>query len=277
MAKIIPIWQRVAVLLAVVTGLPAGAQPFPAGPATGETVAMSEIIDGETLRLKDGRVVRLAAIVAPRPPLPRSGTQARPDPALDALVLSARSALADQASGRPLTIHPTTRHADRHGRIVAHVIDHKGNWLQAGLVRRGLARVDTTGPSDIDLTVLLQTEAEARRYRRGLWAHFAFRPRKADEAGRWIDTFQLVEGTVATGVNNRAASLTLIGERTPPFTIVIPGKVRVAFRQHDLSPVALAGKTIRVRGWIRWRNGPYIEALNPAQIEMTEPIVARSD
>lgn len=43
-----------------------------------------------------------------------------------------------------------------------------------------------------------------------------------------------------------------------------------AFRRGGLDPAALAGKRVRIRGWLLWRNGPYIGATHPEQVEVIE-------
>ena len=41
-----------------------------------------------------------------------------------------------------------------------------------------------------------------------------------------------------------------------------------AFTAAGIDLTALAGKRLRVRGWVMWRNGPMIEATHPEQIEL---------
>jgi hypothetical protein len=40
------------------------------------------------------------------------------------------------------------------------------------------------------------------------------------------------------------------------------------FTAAGLAPKSLAGRQIRVRGWIEERGGPWIEAMYPEQIEL---------
>jgi hypothetical protein len=41
-----------------------------------------------------------------------------------------------------------------------------------------------------------------------------------------------------------------------------------AFKEAGIDPKALAGKKLRVRGWVEWRNGPMIRATHAEQIEL---------
>ncbi|HKB00288.1 MAG TPA: hypothetical protein VKD02_05955 [Methyloceanibacter sp.] len=43
----------------------------------------------------------------------------------------------------------------------------------------------------------------------------------------------------------------------------IARKDAAAFATAGLDPPTLAGKRLRVRGWLAWRNGPMIEATHP--------------
>jgi hypothetical protein len=52
------------------------------------------------------------------------------------------------------------------------------------------------------------------------------------------------------------------------FTISVARKDMSAFTTAGIDLKGLAGKRLRVRGWVEWRNGPLIEASHPEQIEV---------
>jgi hypothetical protein len=54
------------------------------------------------------------------------------------------------------------------------------------------------------------------------------------------------------------------------FTISLAPKVARLFRREGIEPVAMQGKRIRVRGWLKSFNGPMISATHPEQIEVLE-------
>ena len=54
------------------------------------------------------------------------------------------------------------------------------------------------------------------------------------------------------------------------FTIGIAPKVRKKLSKQGISPLEWTHKKIRVRGWIRSYNGPYIELTHAEQIEIIE-------
>ena len=52
------------------------------------------------------------------------------------------------------------------------------------------------------------------------------------------------------------------------FTIAVARKDSDALRAEGLNLKSLAGKRLRVRGWVEWRNGPMIEVTHLGQIEV---------
>jgi hypothetical protein len=102
-----------------------------------------------------------------------------------------------------------------------------------------------------------------------LWALPEFRVIGADEAMRHIDSFQLVEGRVRTVERKGARTFLNFGEDwRSDFTVEIGAKPRRQFVGAGLDPGDYRGKMVRVRGWIRSRNGPLIELVQPEQIEV---------
>lgn len=254
--------QATCLVVLLVLGSPAGAQPV--SDQGGETVIVASALDGDTLSLVDGRRVRLAGIAAPKA-APEERGQADRD--LGVLAATARDRLASLSAGRRVTLHPGAGQTDRHGRIVAQLVA-DGSWIQAELLRHGLARVENVPEAGRDVAALLAIEDGARRSRHGIWSHPSFRIQRPDEAGRRLDTFQIVEGQIAA-IRRAGSGLRLVfaGEREPAFAVSVPRGARTILREAGLDAESSAGETVRVRGWIGWRDGPFIEVAHPAQIE----------
>lgn len=51
-------------------------------------------------------------------------------------------------------------------------------------------------------------------------------------------------------------------------TITLNGRARRMFLRSGLDPETWAGKSIRVRGWVKFRHGSMINAGHPEQIEV---------
>ncbi|MFO1060837.1 MAG: thermonuclease family protein [Dongiaceae bacterium] len=263
------------VLLLLLLGGPSVASPAAtadagapaAGPeAAGGTVVSVE--DGDSLTLADGRRVRLAAIDAPEPP-PETADGAAPQGTPAA---AAREALAALALGKRVTLATGAHPRDRYGRVLAQLTTGDGLWLQGELLRRGLARVHSFPDSRALVPQMLAIEAEARAAGRGGWALPAWRvlaPRQAADA---VDSFQLVEGrVVGVGVRGGRTYVDFGADWRSDLSLSLDGRARRLCESVGLDPAALAGRRVRVRGWLRLSRGPLIEITHPEQIELLPP------
>lgn len=257
-------WLVGAVL---VLGTSAAGEPLPEGLGGGDPAQVIGIVDGETARLSDGSELRLAAILTPQATPPRAGQSTRPDPELERLQAAARNALAALIEGQSVTLYFDGPRRDRHGRQVAHLAGPTTPWVQAALVSHGLARVQTTPDNKAGFAALLRLEAVARDAGRGLWRHDAFRVRAPHELGRWIDTFQIVEGTTIAIEGARPAGRLALESNNVRLALNVSARARSELRADGRDIGALGGLALRVRGWVRWQNGPVIDVTHAAQIE----------
>ncbi len=227
------------------------------------TATAAEITDGDTLVLSDKVTVRLVGIQAPKLPLDRPHFKEWP------LAKEARRALEDMTLGRRLTLHPGTRTMDRWGRALAHLERDDGLWIQGEMLRLGWARVYTF-PDNRGLAVeMLALEREARAARRGIWANPYYFIVTPERAGKVVNSFQLVEGTVRQAADVKGRVYLNFGEDwKTDFTVTVPARVRQALARQGIDPMTLGGKTIRVRGWLKQYNGPAIELTHPEQLEL---------
>lgn len=241
---------------------------WPLPPRAEEAVSrVVAVIDGDTLRIDppvDGLdEVRLAGIEAVKPPLGRPAD--RPWP----LALQADRALADLAQGQAVRLVAAERPVDRYGRLLAQVYLADGRWLQGELLREGLARVATSADSRAEAKRMQVIEAEAREARRGLWASPVYAIASPTTVRDRVGSFAVVEGEVvaARRVKNRVY-LNFGSDWRDDFTVTIAAAALPLFAEARLDPLALAGKSVRVRGWVERYNGPAIEATHPEQIEV---------
>jgi endonuclease YncB( thermonuclease family) len=246
------------------------AAPIMCGPAAGELRRGAEVraeraLDGDTLALAGGRVLRLVGVLAPKA-ADRGGARDIAD-----AVAAARAALDRLARGKTLALWHGDLAEDRHGRILAYARTEDGLWLQDELLRLGQARVFTQAGGAERAAAMLALEAEARQARRGLWSLAAYAVRGDEEAGRFVDSFQIVEGRVLKAAPAREVFYLNFGrDFRRDFTIGLDRAALRAFRRTGRDAATLQGKRIRVRGWLLWRNGPYIGATHPEQVEVID-------
>ncbi len=247
--------------------LPAPAPACDLSPPEPGTVAA--VIDGETLKLADGRTVRLIGAKAPMPPLGLRADDPWP------FVEEAKDALTRLAAGKAVELRYGGAKTDRHGYALAQAFVVEGGerlWLQQEMVRQGLARVYSFADNRACVKELLAEEAGAREKRLGLWASSLYRVESAENVerlGRLTESYQLVEGRVASvGSGRSRLYLNFARDWKSDFTVSVARKDAGAFVAGGVDLEALAGRRIRVRGWVIWRNGPMIEATHPEQIEV---------
>jgi endonuclease YncB( thermonuclease family) len=242
----------------------AAAMEPPPGLALREHGEVRAVVDGATFTLADGRTIRLAGLDVPRAGMPgeRGGRRG-------AVAIAAQDTLSGLLAGTAVDLAPLGPGPDRYGRILAQVVDAKSRWVQAAMVESGYARVTMFPGEAFGLRPLLALEAEARAAKRGLWALSEFRVINAEEAIRHLDSFQLVEGRVRIVERKAGRTFLNFGEDwRSDFTIEIAARLRRQLLLVGLDPAEVQGKMVRVRGWIKSRNGPLIELVQPEQIEV---------
>jgi endonuclease YncB( thermonuclease family) len=214
-------------------------------------------IDISTIRLDDGREVRLAGIV----PSSQDETKAAGAAALSAIV-----------GGHDVTLRGEDDAPDRYGRQPAFVfLPGSETTVQSELLRRGEALISTEVANKDCATELAAAEAEARQAKRGTWADLAA-IKNAESPGdilARIGRFTVVEGKVLSVRQAGATTYLNFGRNwTRDFAVTISRRMVPAFEAAGLSPKSLENRRIRVRGYVEARGGPRIEALRVGQIEV---------
>ena len=232
----------------------------------GKTAVVTEVVDGDTVTLDDGRAVRLVGIQSPKLSLGRARVADQP------LAKEAKGVLEELVLGQRVTLFFGGATGDRHGRHLAHLRRDDDLWIQGELLRRGLARVYSFPDNRAEVAAMLGIEDEARQARRGIWRLDYFRVRDAGDAGRFIGRFELVVGKVMSAATaNGRTYLNFGADWKQDFTATISPRDRTSFRSGGIDPLTWDGRAIRVRGWIKSLNGPMIEVTHPEQVEVLDP------
>jgi micrococcal nuclease len=225
----------------------------------GTPIKIQKPVDATTLLSDDGTIYSLTGL-----DIPDDGTTAP----------LALKRLNELASGKSCTLYQTRN--DKKGRLnrmnqtLGHLTCGKDeNWLQGTLLSEGLARVRTTPENNQLASMMLILESTARSKKLGLWALPANLPLNPTTAATHINSFQLVEGKIYSAAQTKdAIFLNFTPDWKTDFSIGIPSKLRRDFSKLHIDPLALKGQTIRVRGWMRDYNGPYIELDHAEQLEL---------
>jgi len=226
----------------------------------GMTGRVEAIIDATTLRLEGGAELRLAGVEAAPP------TASAAD--------AARAFLAARVLGEMIEIRTGAVPIDRYGRTVGHAFltgTDGAPSVGALLAGAGLARVSAPLGDASCTGALLAAERSARDAGLGLWPEHP--PISAyDPALRLMnDGFALVEGRVlSVGRRDRTVYLNFGRDWSTDFTVSMTVGAAAAIEAAGGPFDALVGRTVRVRGVLAHRDGPWIRVDGAWQIEILD-------
>jgi micrococcal nuclease len=215
----------------------------------------------QTLRLSDGRFVRLAEILVPAPLL------AGFDPSA-----AASAYLRQAAVGRKVEVKFGGVQRDRYGVYTGHIYvqGEPAIWLQDGLVRSGFAIAAPLPDNHACSQQLLAAEAAAREAKSGHWGLGYFKVLKASDPRSVFNlsgSYQIVEGTTSYASEN-SGRITLHFGTADKFgftaTVEPAAKQRLASKQ---AAGNWAKVTLRLRGWIDKKRGTSLSLGSAEQIE----------
>ncbi len=211
---------------------------------------MAKVVDGDTLRLDDGRLVRFIGINTPE--MAKKGVPAEPFASQAKLAL--KILLEDsRRDGRPIVgLEYDAERKDRHGRTLAHVYLQDGRSVQADLLTHGLAAHIVVPPNLAHKECYRQAEAVVRKSGDGVWSGY-YQPIDVESLPRDIKGFRVISGRVID-----------VGESRQSIWLNFPRRqgesrregVAVRIHRQDLAyftqwkPQDLRNKKIIVRGWL---------------------------
>lgn len=246
------------VFLCLLLSLPAFAD---CGHPSGALLKVARVSDGDTIKLEDGRSVRVLGMNAPE--VARGKISAQP---LAREARAAAQAFVQRAGGR-VRLGFERERKDRYGRLLAHVYDASGRSLASDLLQKGLALQIAVPPNVEQAKCLLTFEKRARARGVGIWrdSYWSAYPIKFLKPG---DTgFRHLKGKVtAVDVNS---SVWLEFEGNLVVRIAKNDWPQFGYSKQDW--LSLLGKTIEVRGWVVMRNGKSTQtrrALKPLILQL---------
>ena len=232
---------------------------------------LARVIDQLHLQGEDNRIIELSGLEIPSDQGGEAGDEA----------VAARDFLEklfENPAERDLILYQTMTRTgqpdqgstNRLGHDLAQLVRKQDHvWVQGALLANGLARARPT-PANPELAEQMYAlEDLARQEKLGLWADDSpHRLRQAEEKMERLDRFAVVEGTVqkVSTVNN-VTYLNFGPDWKTDFTIGIPAATRQILARRGIDVFRLQGQKLRVRGWIRAYNGPYIELEHPVLLQ----------
>jgi endonuclease YncB( thermonuclease family) len=235
-----------------------GAQAFCPAPAGLASVTVQRVVDGDTLRLSDGRSVRMIGLNTPE-----LGKQGRSDEPFAVAARKRLQALVDASGGR-VGLRPGKQAKDHYGRTLAHIYGASGANLEAQMLADGLGFQVAVAPN-IDLVACQQAaERSARKAGLGLWRQSPVL--KAEQIQR--SGFAVISGRVSKVQRNRGGIWIELQD-----TLVLRVAPNLVGQFDNARLQALKGKQIEARGWIvdRSRRGGLQSGQSRWLLPLTDP------
>jgi len=228
-------------------------------PQIEERVLVSYVYDGDTVKLSDGRRVRLIGINTPE--MGHHDAQ-QAEPYAEAARASLQVALQDH--GNMISLQYGQERKDRYGRLLAHAYLDNGEDVAVALLRQGLATTLVIPPNTATASCYSEIEREARNAGRGLWQLAAYHAQAADTLPEDTRGFRIVRGRV-TGITRTHHQV----------RVALEGKLVASISYSDLGCFeqgyldALPERTVELRGWIKPdRNGLRVRVRHPAALTL---------
>lgn len=221
-----------------------------------ERVQVVYVYDGDTVKLGDGRRLRLIGINTPE--MTHNSGQIEP------LASDARAMLQDMLDqgNRILHLQYGEQHNDHYGRLLAHAFLENGDNVGARLLQQGLATALVVPPNTWARDCYQRLEDDARIDRLGLWALPQYQTLASTGLPADTTGFHIVTGhIIAVRDTSRSTWLDLAG----PLTLHVSHQDQTNFKPGYLNQ--LAGHDVEVRGWIKPdRKGLRMNIRHPAAL-----------
>lgn len=215
-----------------------------------------DIVDARTLRLTDGREIRLIGIIS------------------SFGVAEARENLIALVANREIELRGDNDTPDRYGRQHAFVsVAGTETPVQIELLRVGAAQMTGTGVDAKCGAELSAAETLARQTGQGIWAD----PGAIKDAAKPADIlamlgqFAVIEGRVLSARQSGATFYLNFGRHwARDFAVIIPRPMIGLLTRDGIDIRALAGHRVRIRGWVEQRGGPRVQLRGTRQIEVLD-------
>lgn len=234
------------------------AQAFCPVPSGLTSVAVQRVVDGDTLRLSDGRSVRMIGLNTPE-----LGKKGRSDEPFAVAARKRLEALIAASDGR-VGLLSGKEGKDHYGRTLAHVYGADGANLEAQMLAEGLGFLVAV-PPNVDLVACQQAaERSARQAGLGVWRQSPVL--KADQIS--ASGFAVLRGRVSKVQRNRGGVWIELQD-----SVVLRVAPNLLGRFDAAALEKLNGKQIEARGWVldRSRRGGLKEGQARWMLPLTDP------
>ena len=208
-----------------------------------ETVQVAQVYDGDTIKLADGRKLRLIGINTPE----RGHSNKNNEPFYQAAKEQLQQIINENKNQVKIAFGKEKH--DRYKRFLAHIFTMDDENITAILIKKGLGFAIAVPPNVQLLNCYQNAELKAQKLKRGIWSHIYSRAIDVDSLNKSTRGFHRISGTVQR-----------IGESRTSFWLNLNTKTESKFAlrilKNDLSnftdfhPQDLINRQLIARGWI---------------------------
>lgn len=209
-----------------------------------ETAKVTHVYDGDTIKLADGRKLRLIGVNTPE--RGRDGQKDQP------FYLSAKNQLQQiiKNNQNQLNIVLGKEKHDRYKRLLAHIFTTNGENISATLLKKGLGFSIAIPPNIQFLKCYKKAEREAQNHKRGIWGHPFSKTIKVSSISKSTSPksilgFQRVTGTVQRVDESRSSFWLNLNKN---FALRVLKKDLPYFKKFH--PKTLLNQRLTAQGWI---------------------------
>jgi micrococcal nuclease len=229
---------------------------------------VEKVIDGDTIVLKGGQIVRYIGIDTPESRRKENGKWVyEPQPFAKETIELNR----ELVESKRVKLEYDVEKKDKYNRLLCYVFVN-GTFVNARLIEEGLAFLYTYPPNVKYVDKFVHLQKEARLGEKGIWKVYARGAIPAKQAKAHIGELAEVEGRVIKTRGKEKLAILYFGQgKTGDFKVAIFKKDFRYFLARGIEPKKYyTGKKVKVYGKIKNYFGPEIVVNHPAQIEIIE-------
>ena len=202
-----------------------------------EYAIVKQVYDGDTIRLADGKKIRLIGINTPE----MNYKTGNPEP----FAQKAKAFLTREVLKQKIGLRFGSDKKDRHGRLLAHIFLKDKSNLQQALLKSGFAVYITIPPNLWQQDCYMNAEQEARKKNKGIWKRHTQNIINAEQIKRTQTGFQFVKGVISAIHEDKKTVWLKISNK---MSLRIYKKNLAYFKNMNFE--RLINKRIIARGWV---------------------------
>lgn len=229
--------------------------------------SVKNVIDGDTIELSDGKIVRYIGIDTPETRVKQEdGTWLyQPEDYGEAAKEFNRKLVED----KKVRLEYDMVQKDKYNRVLAYVF--AGDiFVNAELIKKGYAMLCTIPPNVKYVDFFIRLQREARENKCGLWGNVGDEPIGPENAGNFVGQIKYVEGKVLDVYESKNIIILNFGKEKKNFKAVIFKNNMPIFTSNGVNPVRdCLNRWVKIYGKIKMYKGlPEIVIDIPDQIKL---------